>query len=232
MHMQKISIGFLLFPGVTQLDLTGPYEVFSRSPNTAIYLIWKDKRPVMSEKGLEINPNTTFDACPDLDIICIPGGPGQIELMDDEDTLNFIKTKSLTAKLITSVCTGSLLLGAAGLLVGYKATSHWASIDQLKLFGAIPITERIVTDRNRITGAGVTSGIDFALKVVSDTFGEEVARRIQLHMEYDPHPPFDSGSPCLASSTTITHVREYIAPLIEKRLEATKRAASKLNLGI
>lgn len=184
------SIGLLLFPALTQLDLTAPYEVFVRAPNTKVHLIWKNLDLVVSDRGMAIQPTTTFNTCPQLDVICIPGGPGQINLMDDEDVLSFIRFQSEEAKLVTSVCTGSLILGAAGLLDGYKATTHWASLDQLALLGAEPVNERVVRDRNRITGAGVTSGIDFALTVVSEMHGSSIAENIQLHMEYDPAPPF------------------------------------------
>jgi cyclohexyl-isocyanide hydratase len=228
--MKNLSIGILLFPKLTQLDLTGPYEVFSRIPDSEVHLIWKNTDPITSDKGLAILPTTTFDKCPKLNIICVPGGPGQVDLMDDEETLNFIRAKAKEADLITSVCTGSLVLGAAGLLIGYKATSHWASIDQLQILGATPISERIVADRNRITGAGVTSGIDFALKLVSELCDEEVAKSIQLQMEYDPAPPFASGSPYLASKNTVDFVKNKISSFQEERLNATLKASRKLGL--
>lgn len=223
-----ISIGLLLFPALTQLDLTGPYEVFARAPNTKVHLIWKSLNLVVSDRGMAIQPTTTFETCPDLDVICVPGGPGQIYRMDDEEVLSFIRTQSKQAKLVTSVCTGSLVLGAAGLLDGYKATTHWASLDQLALLGAEPVNERVVRDRNRITGAGVTSGIDFALNVVSEMYGSDIAQNIQLHMEYDPAPPFTSGSPRTACEEQIKIAKEQIAPFIEKRRRATLKAAAKL----
>lgn len=182
MRESALSVGLLLFPGVTQLDLTGPLEVFARAPDTRVHLIWKTREPVMSDRGLAMLPTTTFDTCPPLDVICVPGGPGQIALMTDSAVLAFIREKSAQASLVTSVCTGSLVLGAAGLLKGYRATSHWASLDQLALLGAEPVSARVVRDRNRITGAGVTSGIDFALRVVADLQGEAVAQMIQLQM--------------------------------------------------
>lgn len=225
---KSISIGLLLFPGLTQLDLTGPYEVFTRAPNTNVYLIWKDLTLVTSDSGMAIQPNMTFSTCPKLDVICVPGGPGQINLMDDEDVLSFIKTKSLDAKLVTSVCTGSLVLGAAGLLKGYKATSHWSSLEQLALLGAHPVKERVVSDRNRVTGAGVTSGIDFALNIVAEIYGDNIAKDIQLYMEYDPCPPFVCGSPRTASEVQLEDAKKKIAPFIEKRLEATLRASERL----
>lgn len=222
------SIGLLLFPALTQLDLTGPFEVFARAPDTKVHLIWKNLDPVVSDRGMAIQPTTTFDACPALDIICVPGGPGQINLMEDEEVLSFIRAQSKQVKLVTSVCTGSLVLGAAGLLQGYKATTHWASLDQLALLGAEPVNERVVRDRNRITGAGVTSGIDFALSVVSEMFGPDIAQNIQLHMEYDPAPPFDCGSPRSASEEQLKKAQQQIAPFIEKRRQATLKAAARL----
>lgn len=222
------SIGLLLFPALTQLDLTGPFEVFARAPDTKVHLIWKNLELVVSDRGMAIQPTTTFDTCPALDIICIPGGPGQINLMEDEEVLSFIRAQSKQAKLVTSVCTGSLVLGAAGLLKGYKATTHWASLDQLALLGAEPVNERVVRDRNRITGAGVTSGIDFALSVVSEMFGPDIAQNIQLHMEYDPAPPFDCGSPRSASEEQLKKAQQQVAPFIEKRRQATLKAAARL----
>ena len=224
----SVSIGLLLFPSLTQLDLTGPYEVFARAPNTTIHLIWKNLDLVVSDRGMAIQPTIAFGDCPQLDIICVPGGPGQINLMEDDDVLDFIRSQSESAKLVTSVCTGSLLLGAAGLLQGYKATTHWASLDQLALLGAEPVNERVVHDGNRITGAGVTSGIDFALEVVAEIFGTDIAQNIQLQMEYDPAPPFTCGSPRTASEQQLKRARELITPFIERRRQSTLKAAARL----
>ncbi|MGK3141715.1 DJ-1/PfpI family protein [Pantoea sp. C2G6] len=223
-----LSIGLLLFPSLTQLDLTGPYEVFVRAPNTQVHLIWKNRDLVVSDRGMAIQPTTTFSHCPALDLICVPGGPGQIDLMTDEEALAFIRTQSKQATWVTSVCTGSLVLGAAGLLTGYKATTHWASLDQLALLGAVPVNQRVVRDRNRITGAGVTSGIDFALTVVAELYGSEVAQNIQLQMEYDPAPPFNSGSPRTASEEQLKNAQAQAAPFLEKRRQATLKAAARL----
>ncbi|MFS2225807.1 DJ-1/PfpI family protein [Pantoea sp. B65] len=223
-----ISIGLLLFPNLTQLDLTGPFEVFARTPGAQVHLIWKTLAPVTSDRGLTMLPTATFADCPPLDIICVPGGPGQIALMDDRQTLDFLSQVAERAQLITSVCTGSLLLGAAGLLQGYQATSHWSSLDQLALLGAQPVQQRVVRDRNRITGAGVTSGIDFALTVVADLYGAVVAQQIQLQMEYDPEPPFTSGSPRSASAQLLQQARSSSASFIAARREATLRAAAHL----
>lgn len=223
-----LSIGFLLFPRLTQLDLTGPYEVFSRIPHVKIHLIWKHQQLVVSDKGMSILATMDFDHCPKLDVICIPGGPGQLDLMQDHETLAFIAKQAATADYVTSVCTGSLLLAAAGLLTGFEATCHWNSIDQLRLFDAVPRAERVVIDRNRITGAGVTSGIDFALVVVAKLYGEELAQQIQLQMEYDPAPPFEAGSLVKTSAQIVNRVQQQIAVLIQKRRVASEVAARYL----
>lgn len=228
MRESALSVGLLLFPDVTQLDLTGPFEVFARAPNTRVHLIWKTREPVMSDRGLAMLPTTTFDTCPPLDVICVPGGPGQIALMTDSAVLAFVREKSAQASLVTSVCTGSLVLGAAGLLKGYRATSHWASLDQLALLGAEPVSARVVRDRNRITGAGVTSGIDFALRVVADLQGEAVAQMIQLQMEYDPQPPFNSGTPHTAPAELLAQATTQMASFIAMRRQATVAAAQHL----
>ena len=225
---RPLKIGLLLFPDVTQLDLTGPWEVFARTPGVECHLIWKDLQPVRSDRGLSILPTTTFADCPPLDVICVPGGPGQIALMSDDITLNFLRQQADQAKWVTSVCTGSLVLGAAGLLKGYRATSHWSSIDQLALLGAEPVSERVVRDRNRISGAGVTSGIDFALTLVAEIAGDAVAKSVQLQMEYDPEPPFTSGSPHTAPPQEVEQARAKMAEFLATRRAATERAALRL----
>lgn len=225
---RPLQIGLLLFPDVTQLDLTGPWEVFARTPGVECHLIWKDLQPVRSDRGLSILPTTTFADCPPLDVICVPGGPGQIALMSDDVTLNFLRQQAEHAKWVTSVCTGSLVLGAAGLLKGYCATSHWSSIDQLALLGAEPVSQRVVRDRNRISGAGVTSGIDFALTLVAEIAGDAVAKSVQLQMEYDPEPPFTSGSPHTAPPQEVEQARAKMAEFLATRRAATKRAALRL----
>lgn len=225
---RPLQIGLLLFPDVTQLDLTGPWEVFARTPDVECHLIWKDRQAVRSDRGLSILPTTSFADCPPLDVICVPGGPGQIALMSDDVTLNFLRQQAEQAKWVTSVCTGSLVLGAAGLLKGYRATSHWSSIDQLALLGAEPVSERVVRDRNRISGAGVTSGIDFALTLVAEIAGDAVAKSVQLQMEYDPEPPFTSGSPHTAPPQEVEQARAKMAEFLATRRAATKRAALRL----
>ncbi|WP_311790372.1 MULTISPECIES: DJ-1/PfpI family protein [Pantoea] len=223
-----LHIGLLLFPDVTQLDLTGPFEVFARTPGVVCHLVWKEIKPVRSDRGLTLLPDCTFKDCPPLDVICVPGGPGQIALMSDEETLSFLRQQAQHAQFITSVCTGSLVLGAAGLLRGYRATSHWSSRDQLALLGAEPVDARVVRDRNRLTGAGVTSGIDFALTLVAEIRGDDVAQAIQLQMEYDPEPPFHAGSPQSATPEQLTTARSQMADFIATRRRATEQAAQNL----
>lgn len=223
----SLHFGLLLFPNVTQLDLTGPAEVFGNVPNSELHLIWKSMAPVATGKGWKILPTTTFDKCPQLDVICVPGGSGQITLMDDSETLDFLQKQASQACYVTSVCTGSLLLGAAGLLKGYKATCHWMSHDQLALLGAIPVAKRVVQDRNRITGAGVSAGIDFALTVVANLCGTEVSKGIQLTMEYDPQPPFQAGAPDRVSPSLVARIKDAASQRQAARLAATQKAAFK-----
>jgi len=213
-----LKIGFLLYPRLTQLDLTGPFEVFSHAPDTEVHLVWKTLDPVRADTGLGLLPTTTFEECPDLDVICVPGGTdGQMALMDDEDTLSFLRTKAANCKFVTSVCTGSLVLGAAGLLKGYKATTHWAATGFLEAYGAEFVKERVVIDRNRITGGGVTAGIDFGLTVVAEVFGEKAAKMIQLGIEYNPAPPFNAGHPDTAEPEIVEMMSHSMAARIEKR---------------
>jgi len=226
------TIGMLIFPRMTQLDFTGPFEVFARTPGVKVHVLWKSIEPIESDTGLTFLPTTTLEDCPHLDLICLPGGPGQVAIMDDEQLLGFVREKGEQAKFITSVCTGSLVLGAAGLLKGYHATTHWMSIDQLPYFGATPVKNRVVVDRNRITGAGVTSGIDFGLHVVSLIANEETARAIQLGIEYNPQPPFNSGSPEGAGAKMVAASRQRAAAMLNERDAASKRAAKRLDLTV
>jgi cyclohexyl-isocyanide hydratase len=224
------TIGMLIFPHMTQLDFTGPFEVFARVPGVKVHVLWKTLEPVVSDTGLAILPTTTLDECPDLDLICLPGGPGQIAMMEDEQILSFVRQQGARARFVTSVCTGSLVLGAAGLLHGYRATTHWMSLDQLAYFGATPVKQRIVIDRNRITGGGVTSGIDFGLYVARLITNEQVARAIQLSIEYNPQPPFTSGSPEGAEPEIVAAVKERAAAMLSERDAASRRAAKRLGL--
>jgi cyclohexyl-isocyanide hydratase len=221
-------IGMLIFPRMTQLDMTGPYEVLARLPDTAVELIAHTREPVATDRGLQIVPTTTFAECPTLDVIMVPGGPGQQDLMEDEAALSFLRKQAGGAQFVTSVCTGSLVLAAAGLLKGKRATSHWAAVEHLVHLGAIPIREQVVVDGNVVTGAGVTSGIDFALQLAAMLEGEEVARQIQLQIEYEPEPPFDSGSPQKASKETLAAVQARLAKLGEERRAVALRVGRKL----
>ena len=224
------TIGMLLFPQLTQLDMTGPYEVLARLPNTKVSLVAHTLDPVKTDRGMMIVPEVTYADAPQFDIIMVPGGPGQQQLMDDPVVLEFLQRQARSAKYVTSVCTGSLVLGAAGLLKGRRATSHWAAIDHLAALGATPVREHVVVDGNIVTGAGVTSGIDFALALAAILEGEEVARQIQLQIEYDPAPPFRSGSPHPASPETLEAVRKRMAPLSEQRWETVRRVGQKLGV--
>jgi cyclohexyl-isocyanide hydratase len=224
-----IHVGLLLFPRLTQLDLTGPYEVFARAPDTEVHLVWKTRDPVVSDRGLTILPTVSFDTCPPLDVLCVPGGPGQADLMADSAALDFLRRQASGARYVTSVCTGSLVLGAAGLLRGYRATTHWLSLDLLAALGATPIDERVVIDRNRITGGGVTAGIDFALAVVAELHGRERAQAIALQIEYDPHPPI-TGSPRHADRGLVERLRESTKPFQDKRRQGVLDAAKRLGL--
>ena len=223
-------IGMLIFPRLTQLDMTGPYEVLARLPNTKVHLVAHTLDPVTTDRGMMIVPDITYAQCPQLDLVMVPGGPGQQDLMEDAVVIEFLQRQARAAKYVTSVCTGSLVLGAAGLLKGKRATCHWAAMDHLKPLGAMPVNERVVIDGNIITGAGVASGIDFALAVAAILEGEEVARSIQLQIEYDPAPPFNSGSPKTASPATIQALRGRLAALNEQRREMAQRVGQKLGI--
>jgi cyclohexyl-isocyanide hydratase len=230
MATDGLTVGLLLFPEMTQLDLTGPYEVFVSLPRTTVHLVWKTLEPVTTGGGLRMLPTTTLATCPKLDVICVPGGPGQVALMRDAEVLAFLRKQAETCRYVTSVCTGSLVLGAAGLLRGFRATSHWLSLDQLALLGAMPVAERIVMDGNRITGGGITSGIDFALFVAAQLFGEDVAKEVQLRIEYDPAPPFNSGSPRTAEPALVARLSEKLKDRQAARRAVTEEAARALGL--
>jgi cyclohexyl-isocyanide hydratase len=223
-------IGMLIFPRLTQLDMTGPYEVLARLPDTKVDLIARTLEPVTTDRGMQIVPTVTYATCPPLDVVMVPGGPGQQDLMEDEDALSFLRKQAAGAKYVTSVCTGSLVLGAAGLLKGKRATCHWAALDHLKPLGAIPVSDKVVIDGNIVTGAGVTSGIDFALALAAVLESEEVAREIQLGIEYDPAPPFNSGSPKTAARELVDRYKARGAPLYEARKTVAARVGKKLGM--
>jgi len=223
-----LQIGLLVFPRVTQLDLTGPLQVFSSVPGAKVHLIWKRIEPVASDSALVLTPTISFADCPQLDVICVPGGLGTDDMINDEEMLDFLRGQAKAAKYITSVCTGSLVLGAAGLLQGYRAATHWTAMDFLAAFGATPTKTRVCVDRNRVTGGGVTAGIDFALTLVSLLVSRETAEAIQLRLEYNPAPPFNAGSPYTAPPEILALMKEKIAPAQARRGDAIHRAAARL----
>ncbi len=222
-------IGLLVFPYVTQLDLTGPVQVLSSVPGAKLHLVWKRIEPVASDSVLTLMPTTTFAECPQCDVICVPGGAGTDDMVNDDEMLAFLRRQAEGARYVTSVCTGSLVLGAAGLLKGYRAATHWSAMDYLSAFGATPAKVRVCTDRNRVTGGGVTAGIDFALTLVEMLVDRKTAQAIQLRLEYNPAPPFGSGSPDTAPSDVLALINERIAPSRSRRSQAIERAAARLN---
>jgi cyclohexyl-isocyanide hydratase len=223
----SIEIGLLLYPRLTQLDLTGPFEVLTRVTGARVHLLWKTLEPVVADTGLWLKPTMTLAECPKLDVICVPGGPGQVELMDDFEVLDFLTRQGGGARYVTSVCTGSLVLAAAGLLDGYTAACHWMSRDQLAELGVRVSNERVVIDRNRITGGGVTAGIDFGLTLAAELAGEKEARLIQLQIEYNPQPPFDTGSPEAAGPELAGEARRRADGLLSARRAATERVKAR-----
>jgi cyclohexyl-isocyanide hydratase len=229
--MTQTQIGFLIYPGVIQLDVLGAYQVLSFPPDAKVHLVAKSLEPIASNEGLMLLPTVTVADCPTLDVICVPGGGmGQIEVMRDRDILTFLQRQAETAKYVTSVCTGSMILAAAGLLQGYKATCHWAFREQLAMLGVEVVGERVVLDRTRITGAGVTSGIDFGLTLLGLLWGEEMAKMAQLMMEYHPEPPFSAGTP-EAAGTAITETFLRLGqPLVAAFLDQTQATAAQLAL--
>ena len=223
-----LQIGLLVFPRVTQLDMTGPLQVFASVPGAQVHLIWKRIEPVPSDSVLTLMPTVSFADCPQLDVICVPGGAGTDDMINDEEMLQFLRRQAAGAKYITSVCTGSLVLGAAGLLRGYRATTHWTAMDFLAPYGATPEKTRVCVDRNRISGGGVTAGIDFALTLVSILFDRQTAEAIQLRLEYNPAPPFNAGSPDTAPPEILALARERITAGQQRRSEANRRAAARM----
>lgn len=230
--MTTLSIGLLVFPKVQQLDLTGPYEIFASLPGATVHLLWKTLDPIVSATGLVLVPDTLMAECPALDVLCVPGGVGVNALMEDVEVLGFLRDRSASARFVTSVCTGALVLAAAGLLDGKRATTHWASHDFLPRLGAVPDVARVVTDGRLISGGGVTAGIDMALTVAAELVGRSEAETVQLSLEYAPAPPFDSGRPETAPPEVLAAARNRLSgsrlerEQIVQRLEAARMVAS------
>lgn len=231
----KVIIGMLVYPGMFLQDLVGPLTVFEALMNKEIHLLWKTLDPVGNETGgpealIPVKPTTTFANCPEhLDVLFVPGGvPGTFTMMEDPEVLAFLQRAGANARYVTSVCTGSLILGAAGLLQGYKATSYWDTRDVLKELGAIPTKGRVVVDRNRITGGGVTAGIDFGLKIIAKLRSPAYAQAVQLYLEYDPQPPFNAGSPEKAPPFVRRFLKDMFVGMRENAVATAKRAMQRI----
>ena len=226
--MPTFRIGLLAFPAMTQLDLTGPWQVFASLPGAEVRVVWKTLDAIQTQGGLRLLPDTTLAECPQLDVICVPGGPGVLDLMGDPEVLSFLRTRAAEARFVGSICTGSLVLGAAGLLMGKKATTHWAWTDLLVPLGAIPTPGRVVRDGKIMSGGGVTAGIDLALTMVAELAGRDVAESIQLGIEYAPAPPFDAGHPDTARPEIVSAVRARMAGMRVQRQARVDKAAANL----
>jgi cyclohexyl-isocyanide hydratase len=227
-----LHIGAILFSGVDQSDFTGPFEVLSRLPNSTFHIVWKEKTPVRDVRGLILTPEETFAETPALDVLVVPGGRGQEALMEDEAVLGFIREQARNARYVFSVCTGALLCGAAGLLKGKKATTHWSAFHLLEYFGAVPVDERVVVDGTLVTAAGVTSGLDGALQMASLLRGERVAQIIQLEIQYSPEPPFSSGSPKTAPPEILQAAQAVSRKITDARLATAQRVAARLGIEV
>ena len=227
-----LNIGILIFPLMDQIDFTGPFEVLSRVPGATVHVIAKDKAPIRDVKGLILTPERTLAEAPPLDVLVVPGGPGQEALMEDEEVLAFLRERAAGARYVYSVCTGALLCGAAGLLRGVRSTTHWASFDLLKYFGAIPTDERVVQDGKHLSAAGVTAGIDGALILAALLRGERAAQEIQLGIEYAPEPPFQSGTPKSAPAEVLASSRAKLRGLTVAREATARRIAAKLGVEV
>jgi cyclohexyl-isocyanide hydratase len=231
-HDTHLQIGSLLFEGLDQIDLTGPFEVLSRIPNSTYRIYGKTAGPVRDLKGLRLTPDAALPNAPQLDVLHVPGGFGQEALMEDEEVLGWIRQQAAGARSVFSVCTGALLCGAAGLLRGRRATTHWASFHLLPFFGAIPVNERVVVDGNFVFAAGVTAGIDGALRLAAELRGEAAAQAIQLYIVYAPEPPFDSGTPETAPAAILEQARQSVRGITAQREETARRVASRLGIAV
>lgn len=227
-----LQIGSLLFDGLDQIDLTGPFEVFSRIPNSTYRIFAKTLAPVRDIRGLRLLPDATLAEAPKLDLLHVPGGFGQESLMNDEDVLSWIRGQTAETVYVFSVCTGALICGAAGLLKGRRATTHWSAFHLLPYFGAIPTEERVVIDGKLISSAGVTAGIDGALRVAAELRGDEAAQIIQLQMQYAPEPPFNSGSPRTAPATVLESARLAVREITDQRQRTAEGVARRLGIAL
>jgi cyclohexyl-isocyanide hydratase len=227
-----LQIGSLLFEGLDQIDLTGPFEVLSRLPNSTLRLYGKTLAPVRDVQGLRLTPDATLAEAPQLDVLHVPGGFGQEALMDDAETLGWIARQAAGARCIFPVCTGALLCGGAGLLKGRRATTHWSAHHLLPLFGAVPVDARVVVDGNLVCAAGVTAGIDGALRVAAELRGDDAARAIQLFMQYAPEPPFDSGTPATAPPHVLEEARRAVETITRQREATARRVAQSLGIPV
>ena len=230
LHDTHLQIGSLLFEGLDQIDLTGPFEVLSRIPNSTYRLYGKTAEPVRDLRGLRLTPDAALADAPPLDVLHVPGGFGTEALMEDAEVLAWIRRQAAGARSVFSVCTGALLCGAAGLLRGRRATTHWASFHLLPFFGAIPVNERVVVDGSWVFAAGVTAGIDGALRLAAELRGDDAARTIQLYMVYAPEPPFDSGTPETAPAAILEQARRSFADMTARREATARRVAAKLGI--
>lgn len=225
----KFRIGMIIYDRMTNSDFVGPCDVFARVSAAKVHVLAKACDPITTDAGHRVLADLTLQEAPELDMLFVPGGPGSTALMDDPEVLEFLTKRAPRAKYITSVCTGALVLGAAGLLRGYRAATHWTAMEVLPLLGAIPVAERVVVDRNRITGGGVTAGIDFGLVVVKTMWGDRMAQMIQLGQEYDPHPPFNAGSPRTAPPEIVEHFRKIYSGQTAARMVAARRAVARFD---
>jgi cyclohexyl-isocyanide hydratase len=228
---EHLHIGAIIFPRIDQFDFTGPFEVLSRLPNSTFHVLAQDSAPMRDMKGLILTPEKTLWDAPPLDVLIVPGGAGQVDLMEDEEVLAFIRQQANSAKIVFSVCTGALTVATAGLLKGVKSTTHWASFHLLEQLGVIPVNQRVVIDGKFVSAAGVSSGIDGALRVAALLRGEHVAQEIQLYMQYAPEPPFNSGTPETASAEVLAAAQSAGNELTEARLAVIKRITSRCNSG-
>ena len=231
-HDVHLQIGSLLFEGLDQIDLTGPFEVLSRIPNSTYRIYAKTAGAVRDVRGLRLTPDATLAEAPPLDVLHVPGGFGQEAFMEDPEVLGWIRQQAGGASSIFSVCTGALLCGAAGLLKGRRATTHWASFNLLPLFGAIPVNERVVVDGSYVFAAGVTAGIDGALRLAAELRGNDAAQAIQLHMAYAPEPPFNSGTPETAPPAILQRARQSVQGITAKREATARRVAARLGVAV